>query len=296
MWKYYRYVLAILAISTLPCFSMKTPLIEAIMRGDIQCAQGLISKGIGIDEVDDIGYTPLHWAGWQNSRYLVSLLALEANLYKKDKYGNTPLHIATWCGHENIVPLLIGPNVKLYTRNNTGETPLSNAVAHGYGEIVSLLLKAGVNPNGEEDEDGDSLLSWVVVKGNKDIASLLIAAGANVNKQNNKGDTTLHYATKEEIVQLLLSSGADLDVRNKKGDTPLDVAERRKATNIVQLFNEAKEAQRIFKNKIKRQYLALIILQRKKKFPLLPDLFPTIIKHLAPNVPLDLLAQVPKIS
>jgi palmitoyltransferase ZDHHC13/17 len=50
---------------------------------------------MSLDEVDNRGSTPLHWACYSKSEYALSfILALKPNLEIPDKMGFTPLHLA----------------------------------------------------------------------------------------------------------------------------------------------------------------------------------------------------------
>ena len=52
-------------------------------------------KGMDINDPDNKGSTPLHWACFSRSEYSLSyILAMEPNLEAKDKNGYTPLHLA----------------------------------------------------------------------------------------------------------------------------------------------------------------------------------------------------------
>lgn len=53
---------------------------------------------------------------------------------------------------------------------------------------------------------------------------LLLKAGANPNKQDNRGRTPLHYATGLNCIALLLEGKADPSIRDNRGRTPLQVA------------------------------------------------------------------------
>ncbi|KAJ8668908.1 hypothetical protein QAD02_000167 [Eretmocerus hayati] len=107
------------------------------------------------------------------------------------------------------------------TRNNKSIDLLVRAVISGKIERVKKLIDAGIDVNG--------LPLFVAVKiGRKDIAQMLIESGANVDDQDQYGDTSLHYAVRNddlEMIKLLLSAGASPDLVNKRGsDTPLLLA------------------------------------------------------------------------
>ena len=74
-----------------------------------------------------------------------------------------------------------------------------------------------------KDEDGNTLLILCAKNGLTQLASLLIENGADVNKQNNKGNTALHYAISLKhftLADLLAKHNAREDVINIFGYTP----------------------------------------------------------------------------
>lgn len=93
-----------------------------------------------------------------------------------------------------------------------------------YDNAVGLLLKAGADPNIQNDR-GKTPLHCATGPGS--IASLL-KAGANPNQQDRRGKRPLHYAPEvgldKESIDLLLKNGAELDIFDKQGKTPLQVA------------------------------------------------------------------------
>ena len=54
-----------------------------------------IKKNLSLDDVDNRGSTPLHWACYAKSEFALSyILAMNPNLEAKDHAGFTPLHLA----------------------------------------------------------------------------------------------------------------------------------------------------------------------------------------------------------
>jgi len=140
----------------------KPPLFTAILLG----RWGLVDLFMEFSrtlEVDDRGYTQLHYVVRQNSpeghRYLSLLLAkFPGALNQKSKEGFTPLHIATIFGNTEAARILVqtGANVEARTRN--GDTPLSLAVGNvqrdgSHKTLSDFLVSQGasttvVNQNG----------------------------------------------------------------------------------------------------------------------------------------------------
>eukprot|EP00178_Gracilaria_changii_P008477 TRINITY_DN2576_c0_g1_i1.p1 TRINITY_DN2576_c0_g1~~TRINITY_DN2576_c0_g1_i1.p1 ORF type:complete len:1089 (-),score=185.04 TRINITY_DN2576_c0_g1_i1:8967-12233(-) len=112
-----------------------------------------------------------------------------------------------------------------------GQTALHIAARSLSPKAVDNLLKAGANPN-SEDENGLSALLTVVehANGNRvDVCTcmnLLLRAGADPNKIVPDGVRPLHFACKmkyHQLVEQLLASGAEVDATSKS-ETALHVA------------------------------------------------------------------------
>ena len=74
-----------------------------------------------------------------------------------------------------------------------------------------------------KDEDGNTLLILCAKNGLKNLSSFLLENGADVNKQNDKGNTALHYAISLkhfDLANLLAKHNAKEDIMNIFGYTP----------------------------------------------------------------------------
>ncbi len=89
---------------------VKTPLHEAIERGDYEEVKQLITSG--------------------------------ADLHAREK-GRTPLHRAACCGHTEIVKLLIDEGANVNAKDGHGWRALDYASEKGRKEVVELLRKHG---------------------------------------------------------------------------------------------------------------------------------------------------------
>ena len=88
-------------------------------------------------------------------------------------------------------------------------------------ELEQLLTRFNVDVR---SPDLGTALHNAARKGNTKTVNFLLRAGANPNTQNNRGETPLHEAAqmgRTETVQLLLKKGANPDAQNKHGETPL---------------------------------------------------------------------------
>ncbi|XP_074149346.1 ankyrin repeat domain-containing protein 27 [Sminthopsis crassicaudata] len=153
-------------------------------------------SGLGVNAVNQDGFTPLHVAVLHGRADLVSLLLKRgADVDAKNAHRTVPLHLACQKGHFQVVKSLMDFNAKQNKKDSSGNTPLIYACMHGHHESAALLLEHG----------------------------------ASLNASNNRGNTALHEAVMGNhvvLVELLLLHGASSHVRNKRQCTPIDCAEQ----------------------------------------------------------------------
>jgi hypothetical protein len=91
------------------------------------------------------------------------------------------------------------------------------------------------------------LLTQAVSSGDEGAVSALLANGANVNERTSGGQTPLILATifgHTHLLPLLLEAGADPHLRDNLGLNAIDWAQRRGATEAIELFNGKKTSVR----------------------------------------------------
>jgi len=170
---------------------------SAASVGDLPQVERLLQQGIKVDERDNGGKTPLHYAVQSKNVKLVRLL-IERGADVNAKVSG------------NVTPLM-----------------LSVDMAFGDPEIALELLKAGADVT-IQDTGGDSALLIATTESSNEVMEAMLRKGANPNAQQRSGGTALHYAAMNAMadrVKILLDHGADPGIRNSAGMTPLDVAQ-----------------------------------------------------------------------
>ncbi|XP_050419991.1 integrin-linked protein kinase [Adelges cooleyi] len=176
----------------------------------------------------------------------------EHDMNQGDDHGFSPLHWAAKEGHLKIVEMLIQRGVRINSTNRGDDTPLHLAAAHGHHEIVHLLLKNRADIN-FTNEHGNTPLHYACFWGYEAIAEELIENGALAASANKDGDTPLDKA-KGPIVKhlkdLALQSGQDLTKINFKDQSWLGLKtrsrdatlSRHKGINLSDLYLHTKMA------------------------------------------------------
>ncbi len=103
---------------------------EAVIHNDKDLVIKLINNGLDVNELDDNGYSPLHYA---TQDYLIDitriLLNNSASVDIKDGNGNTPLSNAVFYFTKDptLIDLLLTKGANKYAENNYGVSPYSLA-------------------------------------------------------------------------------------------------------------------------------------------------------------------------
>lgn len=100
-----------------------------------------LRKGFDIQELDNKGSTPLHWAaflGMENATIYLTSWGSDANL-KDVESGFTPLHLAVVSGNGRVVRRLLIKGANRHIKDNEDKTPKDLALENEYGHIVQLL-------------------------------------------------------------------------------------------------------------------------------------------------------------
>ncbi|KAK9499652.1 hypothetical protein O3M35_002659 [Rhynocoris fuscipes] len=154
-----------------------------------------------------------HWCREGNAMQVrVWLDDTEHDLNQGDDHGFSPLHWACKEGHIKIVELLMSRGARINATNRGDDTPLHLAAAHGHKEIVHLLLrnKADVNFT---NEHGNTPLHYASFWGYQQIAEDLVTHNALIALANKDGDTPLDKARgslAKRLHELAVESGQDL--------------------------------------------------------------------------------------
>lgn len=127
-----------------PVEARRTPLHWAAEEGRVSIARGLIANGARVNEPDQFGRTPLHYAvRWPDM--VIFLINAGANVNASDFFARTPLHLAI--PHIESVVLLIDYGADVNARDFMDRTPLETSLRYGTTrrnlQVMELLIAAG---------------------------------------------------------------------------------------------------------------------------------------------------------
>ncbi len=117
-----------------------------------------------------------------------------------DDVGFTPLHLACFFGQTDVAFWLIDAGAEVNkpaSPDAGGVYALHSATAAGTFEIIAKLLSAGADPNLQQT-GGYTALHSAAMHGRTDIITALLSAGAEPDRAADNGETAYDFAEKAE--------------------------------------------------------------------------------------------------
>ncbi len=153
-----------------------TPLISAIINGDIAEANKEITQGANVNYANAIGETPLMKASKGGHAALVKLLLKKgADPDSDDIGGGTALMRAAYEGSMDIGKLIIGAKADVNARDRKGWTALCIATSNGHLEFARMLIDNGAvfKPMETYEDFGSYWISSISFSNGADIESAM---------------------------------------------------------------------------------------------------------------------------
>ncbi|KAL4608507.1 integrin-linked protein kinase [Arapaima gigas] len=117
----------------------------------------------------------------------------ENDLNQGDDHGFSPLHWACREGRSAVVDMLIMRGARINTMNRGDDTPLHLAASHGHSDIVAKLIQCKADTNAA-NEHGNTPLHYACFWGQDQVAEELVTNGSQVSFCNKYGETPLDKA------------------------------------------------------------------------------------------------------
>lgn len=187
----------------------------------------MLTRHIALDMEDIFG-----WCREGNSLQVrIWLDDTKNDMNEGDDHGFSPLHWACFAGRTTIVDMLLNRGARINASNMGDDTALHLAASHGHTDCVSLLLKNKADVNAL-NEHGNTPLHYACFWGFQEIAELLLAHGAQANVANIDGETPIdkcHRHLVSRISELAVSANQDLShkVHYKEASGNLESAKLR---------------------------------------------------------------------
>ncbi|XP_069462589.1 ankyrin repeat domain-containing protein 6 isoform X3 [Ambystoma mexicanum] len=157
------------------------------------------------------------------------------------KHGRTPLHLAANKGHLSVVQILLKAGCEPDIQDDGDQTALHRAAVVGNSDVIAALIKEGCALD-RQDKDGNTALHEAAWHGFSQSVKLLVKAGANVLVKNKAGNTPLHLACQNghsQSTRVLLLGGSRADLKNNAGDACVHVASRYNHLSIIRVLLNA---------------------------------------------------------
>jgi len=249
-----------------------TPLMYAVLYGDVASVRLLLERGADPSARNDAGATALIWAVGDLEKTRL-LLDRGADVNARSDDGRTPLFIASGLhGAAPVVRLLLdrGANMAVSAAGLLGpRTPLTQAAYTGDEAVFRLLLERGADLKAAgpialalsmrsqcrfcmesllQALDAQAFTIAMLVAappaGPALATEMLLERGADPRITDGEGRTMLMLAAASDAlpvgaVKALLSRGVDLNATSKRGETALGLARLRGNTPVVDVLMKA---------------------------------------------------------
>ena len=193
----------------------------------IACKQGktkevirLIHSGLNVDTSFNSVGCPLQEAAlYGQYETVTTLIALGADVNKKDKYKNHLFKNAIYGGNLKVVDILLTLSKDSIDFNSAFRT----AVSSSHKDIAAYFLNKGVDINWVDDA-GYTVLIWMSDSYDLDMIKFLVEHGADLKIRNKDGDTPMLHAARHgypEGLKYFLDKGSPIEDKNYQGQTAL---------------------------------------------------------------------------
>lgn len=218
-----------------------TPLLFATIFNQIPAAICLLQAGCDPLVKDISGKSILHYSVQNNQLPLATLLlqTTQISVDDTDQFGCTPLHYAAALGYVDTVRILINFRANLLALDHKGHIPMHLAAAAGHLKVVQHFLSENVPYDYQSPRTGGNTLYYAALSGNIQLVKLLIEKGSDISYRCDGSQIALHSAAcggHLECVKFLVEQGANVTIEDDLGQTPLHKAAKFGHTECVEFL------------------------------------------------------------
>jgi ankyrin repeat protein len=187
-------VLLVSAVGMVVTAAEKSPVADAVERGDKAGLQTLLTRKTDVNATQLDGTSALHWAVYRNDVAVVDqLLKAGAKVSIANRQGITPLYMASLYGNPDIVSRLLKAGADGKALGPNGETMLMLAARNGSAPVIKLLLAAGAQVNVKEPIRGTTALMWAAEQSHPEAVKALLDGGADFSLRTGGAGTGRPY-------------------------------------------------------------------------------------------------------
>jgi ankyrin repeat protein len=217
----------------------KDILVQSILRQDIDVMRAIIQR-LGTTEIRDRhGNTPLLYAVISGNIVPIKvLIGMGAGINIQNNQGITPIYVAIKDRNFELAKHLINKGVSTDVSTKNGKTLLMVAAENNDAKVINMLLDMGHDVN-KKMNDGNTALHFAAMRNSSLVADILITKGAKSDVINHNGYTPIMIASaygSQETVNLLINSGADLRTTDAHGQNAYLLARNNNHMHIASLI------------------------------------------------------------
>lgn len=247
----------------------RTPLMLAVLHGQIEAVRLLLSRGANFQVKDVVGQTAFGLACREGLLEIAQCLVSAGDKVRQKLPGRAlGLHLAAENGHTEMVPWLLSQGLDIDAKNSRGETSLMLAGFSGHLNLLERLLEAGADPS-PISRDGRTALSGVIAcLRHQEIPRAEAFSGKHVSVHWSEGGvvSALMPVPEEEtlpLVRRLLEAGAPAD--GEAGAVPLLAAAQFGHLRIAHLLVERGADPRALVGPLEMSALEMACLYRREE-------------------------------
>ena len=223
-------------------FSSATALELAVLNGHNDVLDVLLTNGASIDQWNEGGLHPLHYAPNTETVGLLLRKGADVNinaLYIDGEFNALPIHLAAAAGRTAVVEKLLSSGAKANQLGPHKRTPLQYTCDSA---TARFLLEYDCGLINNANLDGETCLISAASKGSSDLVKLFCDQGASTDAVDRYGQTALHKACiwghAETVRVLLANTCQQINSQDILLMAPLDHAVKSRHADIASILQQ----------------------------------------------------------